>query len=330
MKLHENKNLFRQAIQATSQQMEIPEIYVEKDYWITVALLKIFASATGKFAIFKGGTALSKCHKLIERFSEDIDIVVIRQEDDNANKLKNKLRAITQTVTEIMPEVQMDGITNKLGMIRKTAHQYKKMNMQGIYGQVRDMIIIEATWLGTFEPYVKSSVNSYIFDMMQSNGQTALIKDYNMQPFTVQVLSVKRTFCEKIMSLVRFSFTDQPYIDLAKKVRHIYDLHMMLRKQEIKEFLNSEAFDTMLNMVGADDVTSYKNNNTWLSTHPKEAIIYKAPEETWARIRQSYQTTFKELVIGVLPEETGLVDTLKIIAQKLGLITWDVANENNK
>ena len=69
MKLHENKQLFRQAVQFTSQQMNIPEIYVEKDYWVTFALHTIFNDEIGKHTIFKGGTALSKCFNLIERFS---------------------------------------------------------------------------------------------------------------------------------------------------------------------------------------------------------------------------------------------------------------------
>ena len=38
MKLHENKTLFRQAVQFTADQMKVPAIYVEKDYWVTYAL----------------------------------------------------------------------------------------------------------------------------------------------------------------------------------------------------------------------------------------------------------------------------------------------------
>lgn len=41
MKLHENKKFFSQAIQFTSDQMQILPIYVEKDYWVTYALFKI-------------------------------------------------------------------------------------------------------------------------------------------------------------------------------------------------------------------------------------------------------------------------------------------------
>ncbi|HTE28591.1 nucleotidyl transferase AbiEii/AbiGii toxin family protein [Flavitalea sp.] len=302
MRLHEDKELFWEAVQAASHQLNIPEIYIEKDYWVTVALFRIFSSAAGKFAIFKGGTALSKCYKLIERFSEDIDIVVVKEEGEAGNKLKNKLKAITEAVAEIMPEVQLDGITNKLGMIRKTAHQYERMDLKGTYGQIRENIIIEATWLGTFEPHINSTVTSYITEMMAATGEEDIIKDYNMQPFGVLVLSKERTFCEKIMSLVRFSLTADPYTDLANKIRHIYDLHMMLKNTEVKTFFDSPDFETMLNKVGADDVLSFRNNKDWLTTHPAEALVFKVPEETWEKIRQPYQTTFKDLVIGTLPE----------------------------
>lgn len=69
MKLHQNKKLFSQAIQFTSDKMQILPIYVEKDYWVTYALFTIYNDEIGKDTIFKGGTALSKCYKVIERFS---------------------------------------------------------------------------------------------------------------------------------------------------------------------------------------------------------------------------------------------------------------------
>jgi hypothetical protein len=250
--------------------------------------------------------------------------VVVKEEGEAGNKLKNKLKAITEPVAEIMPEIPLDGITNKLGMIRKTAHQYERMDLNGTYGQVRENIIIEATWLGTFEPHIKSTVTCYITEMMIGKGQEDIIKDYSMQPFDVLVLSTERTFCEKIMSLVRFSFTEDPYTDLANKIRHIYDLHMMLKNSEIKTFFDSPGFDTMLNNVGADDVLSFKNNKDWLPTHPAEALIFKVPEETWEKIRQPYRTTFKDLVIGPLPTEADLLTTLKVIAERLNKTKWEI------
>jgi predicted nucleotidyltransferase component of viral defense system len=44
-------------VQFTAQQMNIPAIYVEKDYWVTFVLHTIFHHPIGKETIFKGGTA---------------------------------------------------------------------------------------------------------------------------------------------------------------------------------------------------------------------------------------------------------------------------------
>jgi predicted nucleotidyltransferase component of viral defense system len=69
MKLHDNVTLYRDSILFTSQQMNLIPEYVEKDYWITYALFTVFTSGIGKDIVFKGGTSLSKCYQMIERFS---------------------------------------------------------------------------------------------------------------------------------------------------------------------------------------------------------------------------------------------------------------------
>ncbi len=323
MKLHENKEQFENAILAASQSLNIQEIYIEKDYWVTVALYLIFHSEMANEAVFKGGTALSKCHKIIERFSEDIDIVVLRKNEENDNQLKKKIRKIGKIVEAIIPEINDETLTNKKGNIRKTVHQYQQI-YKGNFAQVRKHIVLEATWLGNYEPYTNETVSCYIADMMVNNGQKDLIEKYNLQPFKVQVLSKERTFCEKIMSLVRFSRQGDPYIDLANKIRHIYDLHMMLRNTEISDFFERSSFDQMLVKVGQDDKISYINKNDWLNEHPCEAIIFKSPEKTWSNIKAPYQTTFKELVTGDFPAEIELINTLKKIAVRLQKVEWDI------
>ena len=276
MKLHQNKELFSDAVLAASQRFNIPEIYIEKDYWVTLALYEIFHSEIASQAVFKGGTALSKCLKLIDRFSEDIDIVVLKNEEETDTQLKKKLKTITEKVSQVMPEIQLEGITNKMGQIRKTAHQYAKHGFNGNYGHVREQIILEATWLGNFEPYTVGEVSSYLTDLMKATNQQALIEQYTMQPFKVQVLSKERTLCEKIMSLVRFSNTPEPYTDLSNKIRHVYDIHMMLKNQEVAAFFESKAFNEMLLKVGQDDVISFKNNNAWVESHPSNALTQLA------------------------------------------------------
>ena len=324
MKLHENEELFRDAITATAQQINLPEIYIEKDYWVTLALHHIFHSEIAAEAVFKGGTALSKCFKIIERFSEDIDIVVLRKEGENDNDLKRKIKKITGTVDGVVPEIFVEGLTRKMGMNRKTVHAYPKKAAAGEYGQVREHIVVEATWLGNTEPYTTAEVSSFITGMMNAQGQTQLAKEYQMLAFPVNVLTKERTLCEKIMSLVRFSNTEEPYQDLAKKIRHIYDIHMLLRDQETATFFDSTAFDQLLLLVGHDDIQSFKNNNQWLNKHPVEALIFTDAEATWEQIRSPYRTSFRELVTGELPEEERMIQTLKQVAARLKTVGWEI------
>jgi len=104
MKLHENKELFKDAITATSQFKGIPEIYVEKDYWVTLALFTIFGSNVKDFCVFKGGTALAKCNRMIERFSEDIDIVLLKDGNESSNQLKSKLKKLAEPLNIFFPK----------------------------------------------------------------------------------------------------------------------------------------------------------------------------------------------------------------------------------
>lgn len=326
MNIHENPKLFKTAVRATEQQMGIRDIYIEKDYWVTKALKSIFLSEIASEVVFKGGTALSKCYSLIQRFSEDIDLVTLRSKNETGGQLKKKLKEIYYAVNAIMPEIAIPDVTNKRGMIRKTAHEYPK-TFEGKYDQVRDKVILESSWLGHYEPYHSHEISSYIYDMMLLTEQHSLIREYKMEPFRVQVLDVKRTLCEKILSLVRFSHTREPITDLKIKIRHIYDLHLLLADKGINAFINSGSFEEMLNRVGNDDVEGYRNNNEWLRYHPREALIFAKPDKTWKELEVTYSKDFKALVYGPFPIASDILGSLKAISKRLSEINWNVKVE---
>jgi predicted nucleotidyltransferase component of viral defense system len=323
MKLHENKALFQEMISATAHYKRLREIYIEKDYWVTLALRTIFTSEIGSQAVFKGGTALSKCFHVIDRFSEDIDLVVLRNAGESDNQLSNKIKKIGKSIESVLPEVEVEGVTQKRGMNRKTAHSYEKI-YQGDFGQVRNVVILEATWLGHFEPYTTASIQSYITEMLLTKNETTLVEDYNLQPFIVQVLTKERTLCEKIMSLVRFSFSETPIADLNNKVRHIYDIHKLLQDETTNQFFHSGEFDKLFLKVADDDVKSYRNNNAWLSNHPIKSILFSDTINTWNQIRKTYNSDFKELVFGELPTEKDILSTLNAVSNRLKSIKWTI------
>lgn len=126
MKLHNNSKLFKDAVKFTAAQKNIKDIYVEKDYWVTFVLYNLYKSQLGKEIVFKGGTALSKCYHIIERFSEDIDLIILKNESQSDHYWKKKLKEITTAVTKLLPEIEDKQITHRVGMVRKTAHTYPK------------------------------------------------------------------------------------------------------------------------------------------------------------------------------------------------------------
>lgn len=322
MTLHEDAELYKDAIVATAQRKGIPEIYIEKDYSVTVALYAIFSSDIAHRTVFKGGTALSKCYHIIERFSEDIDLTILQNGLENPTQLKQRLRVISKIVETIIPEVTIEGITDKTGQVRKTVHSYPKA-FDFDFGQVREHIIVEASVFGSFEPHETATIDCFIAEMMRNTKQFALIETYNLAPFTIQVLSTRRTLCEKIMSLIRFSYSETAIIDLNNKIRHIYDIHKMLLVPDIMTFFNSIDFEVMLVRVGHDDLKKHKEN-TWIFNHPSKAIIFSDIDNTWDKLKNTYTTSFKKLLYGELPSEEKILETLHKISKGLEIIAWNL------
>jgi hypothetical protein len=321
MILHLNKSLFKNAVNVTATQLNMPPEFVEKDYWVTFCLFQIFKSEIGKEVIFKGGTALSKCYNFIDRFSEDIDLIVIRRDGDSDSKLKSKTKKISDLVCATLPEVETIGVTHKMGMIRKTAHAYNRLFEEN-HNQVRSIIVLESTWLGYHEPFTKRQIVSFVGKMMIDNGQDNIAIDNGLMPFDLLTLDPARTICEKIMSLVRFSYGVDAISGLKNKVRHTYDLHKLLSQTKYLNFMQSKDFEEMLLKVAKDDKASLKNNNAWLDYHPKDSLMFKDVEVVWNEMGKSYISDFRPLVYKNFPSESEILATLTLIQKRLKSVNW--------
>lgn len=93
MKLHLNKPLFENYISLVSQTEDIDEAIILKDYFVTLALKHIYSIHSD--LVFIGGTSLSKCFNIIDRFSEDIDLVA------SAKSRKAKQKATFEIINEL-------------------------------------------------------------------------------------------------------------------------------------------------------------------------------------------------------------------------------------
>src|SRR6266542_518938 len=75
IRIHEDIDLFREAVNLTAAETKFAARLIEKDYFCTV-LLAHFGTAVGEELVFKGGTCLAKVHADFYRLSEDLDFVI--------------------------------------------------------------------------------------------------------------------------------------------------------------------------------------------------------------------------------------------------------------
>jgi predicted nucleotidyltransferase component of viral defense system len=97
----ERSGLFTQ----TAANMGITPALVEKDFWVSWVLKRLYQhDELARLLLFKGGTSLSKAYKLINRFSEDIDLVldwrVLKIEDPMGERSKTKQEKLNDAIDE--------------------------------------------------------------------------------------------------------------------------------------------------------------------------------------------------------------------------------------
>lgn len=320
MNLHEHQDDFSELIHLTARKLHVPYHFVEKDYWITYILSNLAKSPYAHNFIFKGGTALSKAYRVISRFSEDIDLAVIL-EGVTGNQQKKIIDTTSKAITKNLVEIYKDGVTSKGSRFRRTVHKYPKIFLKKEEDQTGEDIIIEINSFIQPKGFSNVSITSYIAEFLKNTNQEAFIENYGLESFKIQVLGMKRTFTEKILSLVRASYMEQPMYQLQERVRHFYDLHMLLETQEIIEFVNSEEFIKELLQTKKDDASNKDFYGSWVEKPLQEAPIFRDYNLFWKELEKTYNGIFKTLVYGSLPPSSSIYETMMKIISRVNSTT---------
>jgi predicted nucleotidyltransferase component of viral defense system len=127
MNLHENKILLSDLIRAASEALDIDDIFIEKDYWITRSLQRMAQNASTEKVVFKGGTSLSKAYRLTNRFSEDIDVAVIDTDLYSGNQLKMLIKRMAKDMADGLVENVVPGVTSKGSRFYKAIYLYPQL-----------------------------------------------------------------------------------------------------------------------------------------------------------------------------------------------------------
>jgi hypothetical protein len=316
MTLHHDKELFSELITRTSEMLKMPEIYIEKDYWVTYilyALSQMDANIQDK-VVFKGGTSLSKAHRLIERFSEDIDLAVVA-EGLNGNQTKKLLKTLEKSLAQLpLKEIADHPQMTKGSEYRKSVYAYPQLS-DGDFGDAVNVIILELNTFAHPTPNSKMTVSTYINAFLEKENREDIVSEYALDSFEVSVLDLKRTLCEKISAIARASYDGDA--EMQKKIRHFYDIHLLLQKPEIQTFLGSDAFDEMMNIVKDDDSDNKQFNEDWAGKPILDAPVFKETSLIMSRLHSYYHETFRSLVYGELPDIQTIEESILILKGRL-------------
>ena len=216
--LHNDKEQFSDAINLTAYQTGVMAQAVEKDYYVSLILRKLAHRIP--FIVFKGGTSLSKCHGVIKRFSEDIDITI------DTEITQGQKQRVKSTIVEIAAELDMDVTNLNETHSRRDYNRYiiaYSSVLPTVSDAVQSAVLLETSFKTISFPTVELPVRSYIGTMMESEAPD-LIKDFELEPFSMKVQGLDRTLADKIFAICDYYMQNA----VQKHSRHLYDIHMLL------------------------------------------------------------------------------------------------------
>ena len=230
------KEILNQATALTG----LPEIAIEKDWWVTLCLNASFSLPYSEHIVFKGGTSLSKGWDLIERFSEDIDLAIDRRffgvEGDISKTQIRKLRKLSCqfTSTEFLKDLTQ--ILTSWGAIQECKviaqeivdsdkdPQVIEIQYNSVVdnsGYLPQRVLIELSSRSLMEPAEKRAINSILSVSFPSLSISS-------EAYAIQTVLPHRTFLEKIF-LLHEEFSQEPNrIREERLSRHFYDLERLM------------------------------------------------------------------------------------------------------
>ena len=313
MKLHHDIKLFTDTLRAASQHLDIKLEFVEKDYWITLVLSRLAKNKYVDESVFKGGTSLSKGYNLIERFSEDVDIAIINNNEKTGNEIKNIIRTIEKEITSDLTELQMDGITSKGSRFRKSVFEYittEKAN-------ANNKLIIEINSFANPFPYQRLTIKSMVFDFLTQTKNEKYIEQYNLQSIEVNVLSKEQTILEKMVSLIRFSFKENTVESISEKIRHFYDLYYLMKNPECVEFVASDLFKEQFNAILKHDKEIFDEPTGWQIKPILDSPLVTNFSNVWKQIKKKYRTELSALAYREIPDENDVAECFEKLLKRI-------------
>ncbi|MCL2132532.1 MAG: nucleotidyl transferase AbiEii/AbiGii toxin family protein [Lentimicrobiaceae bacterium] len=308
---------------------KLPQVIIEKDLWVTIVLRALFALPYAENLSFKGGTSLSKCYNLIERFSEDVDIAINREffgflgDTFTIGQISNKLRKATckfirnSLQYDLARQMETSGIPSDLFSVtmnitpvttvdpEKVFVEYKSVFNASPY--IKNTVVLEIGGRSMKEPLQKVEIQSFI-DKHFSQASFA------EKSFEINVVVPERTFLEKVCLLHEEFSKPSERVRVERMSRHIYDLAKMIDTPIAENALkNKELYQSIIAhrrmfiaMQGFDYDTL---NPKTINIIPPESVI-----ELW---KEDYEKMQRTMIYGKPLSFSDIIEQIMQLNKKL-------------
>ncbi len=182
---------FAGLVDAASRELRIPPGDIENDIWVVEVLRSIVRPIEGARVVFKGGTSLSKAYGLIERFSEDVDLLIVANAGIGAGQLERVLKTLPRRAAE---ELGIE--TKKKGESDRGVHRTERLHYSAVYpdaGRVTPGVLLEMGIRGGPEPAEVREIRSYAAEWAIRTGKAAEGDFEEFSPVEVVALRPERT-----------------------------------------------------------------------------------------------------------------------------------------
>ena len=310
----------------TAREVNLPEAMIEKDFWVCWTLDYLFCSCPwAKNLAFKGGTSLSKCFGLIDRFSEDIDVILdwrvlgyellepwwerSRTKQDKFNKEANsKTEAFLRNV--VLPKLNNDFLQVLTSDFTLYINDTDPQTICFVYPSVLtektviSAVRMEIGALAAWTPAQNKTVTSYA-----AQRYPQLFESPSTQILTV---APERTFWEKVTILHKEAFRSNDKFP-PRYSRHYYDLYCM-DKTTIKERAYSDL--KLLERVVRFKDRFYPAGSAHYEL-AKPGTMRLTPTESCLGILQDDYKHMRNMVFGELPTFENLMLCIQRLEQEI-------------
>ena len=244
----------RNAFIEAATRKALPAVAVEKDWWVTAVLHSLFSLPYAEHLSLKGGTSLSKCYNIIERFSEDIDIAINREKLGfigtlSKTKINDKLRRAAckfvreELQVDVKNQMEINGITANLFSVNvnitpvtTTDPEIIEVVYQSLFDDndyIKPVVKIEVSGRSMSEPVIIIKLQSIVDEVFEG-------MQFINSAFEAKVVVPERTFLEKICLLHEEFAKPQELIRTERMSRHLYDLEKIMTTKIIEKALTDK------------------------------------------------------------------------------------------